>query len=229
MPTDHAEKRIRIDAGGSYKVSGGVPLIHRRVVKSTEGEPLEWDPVGAPEERIPAGERYALCRCGHSATAPLCDGSHHRVGFVGELTADRRPSAQRRGAFPGPGLTLTDDAILCSETGFCRTCLTDVWEMVERAGDPEVRARLIRMVQNCPSGRLQLNLEDGPDVEPEYEPSIAVVPDGPLWVRGGIAVVDPDGTPYEVRNRVTLCRCGKSKRKPFCDGCHEDRRFQGQR
>ncbi len=43
---------------------------------------------------------------------------------------------------------------------------------------------------------------------------------GPLWVRGGIPVVSADGTPYEVRNRVTLCRCGASQNKPFCDGSH---------
>jgi CDGSH-type Zn-finger protein len=43
---------------------------------------------------------------------------------------------------------------------------------------------------------------------------------GPLWVRGGIPVVSDDGKPYIVRNRFTLCRCGKSRNKPFCDGSH---------
>jgi CDGSH-type Zn-finger protein len=43
---------------------------------------------------------------------------------------------------------------------------------------------------------------------------------GPLCVRGGIPVVGADGEPYEVRNRVTLCRCGASRNKPFCDGSH---------
>ena len=33
-------------------------------------------------------------------------------------------------------------------------------------------------------------------------------------------VVAKDGHRYEVRNRVTLCRCGASKNKPFCDGSH---------
>ena len=43
---------------------------------------------------------------------------------------------------------------------------------------------------------------------------------GPLWVRGGIPVIAADGFAYEVRNRVTLCRCGASANKPFCDGSH---------
>src|SRR3989344_5837069 len=43
---------------------------------------------------------------------------------------------------------------------------------------------------------------------------------GPLWIRGGIPVESASGEQYEVRNRVTLCRCGKSKNKPFCNGSH---------
>jgi CDGSH-type Zn-finger protein len=33
-------------------------------------------------------------------------------------------------------------------------------------------------------------------------------------------VVSGDGAAYETRNRVTLCRCGQSSNKPFCDGTH---------
>ena len=43
---------------------------------------------------------------------------------------------------------------------------------------------------------------------------------GPLWVTGGIPIRRADGTFLETRNRVTLCRCGQSKNKPFCDGTH---------
>jgi CDGSH-type Zn-finger protein len=48
---------------------------------------------------------------------------------------------------------------------------------------------------------------------------------GPLWVQSGIPVTAADGSPYEARNRVTLCRCGKSANKPFCDGTHIDAGF----
>jgi CDGSH-type Zn-finger protein len=43
---------------------------------------------------------------------------------------------------------------------------------------------------------------------------------GPIWVRGGIEIESAEGHAYQVRNRVTLCRCGKSQNKPFCDGSH---------
>jgi hypothetical protein len=77
------------------------------------------------------------------------------------------------------------------------------------------------MVMNCDSGRLVVSLGEGEPLEPEYLASIAVVRDGPLWVRGSIPTEAPDGFVYEVRNRVTLCRCGQSWNQPFCDGMHE--------
>jgi hypothetical protein len=63
-------------------------------------------------------------------------------------------------------------------------------------------------------------------IEPEFEKSIGLIEDpavgvsGPIWVRGGIPVESADGKTYKVRNRVTLCRCGKSSNKPFCDSSH---------
>jgi CDGSH-type Zn-finger protein len=46
--------------------------------------------------------------------------------------------------------------------------------------------------------------------------------DGPLLVRGPFVIVDQDGNEIEVRQRtIALCRCGRSRRKPFCDGMHK--------
>ena len=76
------------------------------------------------------------------------------------------------------------------------------------------------MISLCPSGRLVETTPSGEDREPAFEPSIGVIRDGPIWVRGGIPVESADGFTYEIRNRVTLCRCGHSSNKPFCDGSH---------
>ena len=62
---------------------------------------------------------------------------------------------------------------------------------------------------------------DPEPVEPSFEPSVGVEPNASYWIRGGIPVVSEDETPYEVRNRQTLCRCGQSRNKPFCDGSHK--------
>ncbi|HVW19401.1 MAG TPA: CDGSH iron-sulfur domain-containing protein [Solirubrobacteraceae bacterium] len=50
--------------------------------------------------------------------------------------------------------------------------------------------------------------------------------DGPLLVRGPFLLADQDGNEIRVGRRiVALCRCGKSRRKPFCDGTHQVVRF----
>jgi CDGSH-type Zn-finger protein len=46
--------------------------------------------------------------------------------------------------------------------------------------------------------------------------------DGPILVRGGFSLVDQDGNDIPTHQRtVALCRCGRSSRKPFCDGTHK--------
>ena len=50
--------------------------------------------------------------------------------------------------------------------------------------------------------------------------------DGPLLVRGDFRILDQDGRPIETgRGTVALCRCGKSRLRPFCDGSHKIVRF----
>lgn len=54
------------------------------------------------------------------------------------------------------------------------------------------------------------------------EARITPYEDGPLLVRGPFKLVDQDGAEIEVtRKTVALCRCGRSKMKPFCDGTHK--------
>jgi CDGSH-type Zn-finger protein len=51
--------------------------------------------------------------------------------------------------------------------------------------------------------------------------------DGPFLVRGPVEIVDQDGNEIVVdRKTVALCRCGKSRLRPFCDGTHKLVRFQ---
>jgi CDGSH-type Zn-finger protein len=51
--------------------------------------------------------------------------------------------------------------------------------------------------------------------------------DGPLIVRGSFDLIDQDGREIaKGRDTVALCRCGKSRIRPFCDGSHKLVRFQ---
>lgn len=219
MPSHHV--RIVVTAHGPYHVTGTVRLDTREPVCNDAGEPVDWK-VG--QER-PVRASLVLCRCGHSAGKPYCDGTHVKIGFDGTCTADPAPGTTRRKPFAGVGMTMTDDTSLCAGYAFCDRH-GSVWREIAATGDAEVRARVQREIANCPSGRLEYLVEgsDAP-VETPVPPTIALVPDGPLWVLGGIPIRMGDVT-YEVRHRQLLCRCGGSKNKPFCDGSHRDLGFR---
>jgi CDGSH-type Zn-finger protein len=66
------------------------------------------------------------------------------------------------------------------------------------------------------------------DAEPRKD-EVVITPyrDGPLLIRGPVRLVDVHGQTIEsARDPVALCRCGKSRIRPFCDGTHKLVRFR---
>ena len=218
------EPRIEVTEDGPYRVGGGVRLVRTAQIETEYGEPVDW----APDDPIqPPTTDYELCRCGNSSRKPFCDSTHERVPFDGAEVADRGTYDERAYPYRGGDLTMLDDRTLCTTAGYCGDRFRNVWAMIADAADPAVAERIRHMSKLCPSGRL-VTQPDGADERDElpYEEAIAVTRDGPLWVRGGLQVIAADGTRYEVRNRQTLCRCGHSENKPFCDGSHKEVGFR---
>jgi CDGSH-type Zn-finger protein len=216
--------RIEIEPDGPYVVYGDVALKEMAPVHTFNGEPVDWHTL----REIPVAQRpFELCRCGQSANKPFCDKSHRRVGFDGYETADRSPFLERAQGVTNGVDAIVDDKVLCMSAGFCGTRTTTVWKLLEVAAqDPEKRELMRDMIWRCPTGRLVLvDAQSGTAIEPELPPEVAVLPGGPIWVRGGIEIVGSDGEPWELRNRVTLCRCGASANKPFCDSTHARIKF----
>jgi CDGSH-type Zn-finger protein len=213
--------KVKIVKDGPYLVTGGVPLSEQIPDIDEEEQCHGW----REGKKYPLQESYSLCRCGHTKTPPFCDGSHTAVKFDGIEVADRAPYLEQADELQGPTLKLTDVRSLCANARFCHRA-GGTWVLAEESDDPEARRIAIEEAGDCPGGRLVAWDEKGNAIEPDFEPSIGLIKDiqagimGPLWLRGGIPVESADGTTYEVRNRVTLCRCGKSENKPFCDGRH---------
>ena len=220
--------KIVVSKKGPYVVTGNVPIQIQTITPNKEGFSWDWTPGSS----FPSEEEVALCRCGHSKNKPFCDGSHEKARWDPKEGASRAPYDEQAEKTEGPGLTLRDAEELCAFARFCDPA-GKIWALIERTDDPEARALTIREAQHCPAGRLVVSdRKTGKEIEPELPPSIGIVEDpalrcsGPLWVRGGIPVVSEDGKPYEVRNRVTLCRCGVSDNKPFCNGAHASIKFK---
>ncbi|HUK93147.1 MAG TPA: CDGSH iron-sulfur domain-containing protein, partial [Methanomicrobiales archaeon] len=153
-------------------------------------------------------------------------GTHAGIRFDGTETASRVPYLDRAEWTEGRDIRLSDAPGFCSHARFCIRG-KGIWDLIGQSASESARTTALEMAANCHSGRLVIwDRETGKPIEPVFEKSIGLVEGpaagmlGPLWVRGGIPIIAADGFPYEVRNRVTLCRCGKSGNKPFCDGAH---------
>ena len=222
------ERRIVILRNGPYLVYGDIPLVRKRKIVSETGDAVNW----ATTEVLETEETYALCRCGRSGAKPFCDGTHERIGFEGAETADIRVTAERRRTLGGTGIVVKRDGPLCMHASFCVGRTRKIAEMLPDSDDSDVRAQIMGMIERCPSGSFAYALgEGGEDVEPHLPLAIAVTEEedslaASLWVTGEIPITRSDGEPFEIRNRVTLCRCGQSKTKPLCDGTHRDIAFR---
>jgi CDGSH-type Zn-finger protein len=214
--------KIIVTKDGPYSVTGGVPLTTEEICNDNEGYCRTWRQA----KKYPLQEQYALCRCGNSKNNPICDGTHTKIHYDGTEAGDHVPYNEGAEEIRGPALTLSDNGHLCVHARFCMRA-GGIWNLVRQSGNPTNHDLAIEQASNCPSGRLVvIDNATGKAIEPELEKSIVVIEyppkgeHGPLYVRGGIPVISTDGMPYEIRNRVTLSRCGRSGNKPFCDGSH---------
>lgn len=97
------------------------------------------------------------------------------------------------------------------------------WILPTAASCDEIAA----IVTKCPSGALHYTRGDGGEAEtPSGEGTIALIPNGPLYVRGCVQLRSSDDRVILEDTRVALCRCGQSSKKPFCDNSHRGAGFQ---
>jgi CDGSH-type Zn-finger protein len=225
---DDTVPTVTVLPNGPYLVTGGLPLSIEILGVNEKDEVWEFEPVRSFEDQ----PKYALCRCGESATKPYCDGTHAKIAFDGTETASRASHKEQSKRSDGPQLELDDASAMCAYARFCDAG-DGIWKTIRRAGGNSPKVELVRHEgTHCPSGRLVIfEPPSEAPIETAYEKSVVLLEDpqkkcsGPIALRGGIVVKSGDGTEYETRNRVTLCRCGKSQNKPLCDGTHADVAF----
>ncbi|MCW1949234.1 MAG: CDGSH iron-sulfur domain-containing protein [Candidatus Shapirobacteria bacterium] len=211
--------KIKVCKNGPYIVSGKIPVNQQKTIFDSEGSPLKTEIV----KNLCSDEEITLCRCGGSDNKPFCDGSHRKNGFDGSENTDNlidKPSDTE--FFDGPKLTLQDTPCLCSGAGFCHRA-GGVWDLTQESDNPKSKKIAIEECHCCPSGRLiALDPQTGKAIEDKVDSSVGVDSFGPLCVTGEVSIESSEGKNYPHRPRRALCRCGKSRNKPFCDGSHFD-------
>jgi len=217
--------KIKIIKNGPYIVTGNIPLTEKIITPKGGGY------VYVQGEQYEDKESYSLCRCGKTKTAPYCDGSHTEEHFNGTETASREPYHKRVAVLEGPDLDLLDDD-RCAYARFCHRDAGNVWELTLWSDDEKLKNEAIIAAYECPTGRLVAREKDGHEIEPVYPESIEILQDPErkvscgIFVKGGVTLEGCDGHIYENRNRYTLCRCGESIMKPFCDASHINYRYK---
>ena len=172
-------------------------------------------------------ETMALCRCGGSANKPFCDGTHAKIGFSSAKLEGR--VEDKRENYQGKKITIHDNRGICAHAGRCTDGLPSVFRLKEEPWiDPDATSadEIIATIQKCPSGALSYSVDDVEHRDRDGEPTIFVAPNGPYVVSGGPDLSDTirlEGTSQE---HFTMCRCGGSKNKPFCDGTHWHIKFE---
>jgi len=192
---------------------------------------MEAAPV--PNLRRASGEAcatvrgVALCRCGGSKNKPFCDGTHGTIGFRDDNRAD--PAKDKRRAYAGKRITILDNRSICAHAGFCTDELKSVFRQRKEPWiDPDAAdaARIVETIRKCPSGALSYAIDGVEAAPPQRAPMVTVTDNGPYAITGGIELMGVKFGDGASREHYTLCRCGASKNKPFCDGSHSDAGFK---
>ena len=165
----------------------------------------DLQPAPVPNLRRASGQAcatvrgVALCRCGGSQNKPFCDGTHGRNGFR------------------------DDNRALCAHAAHCTEQLPSVFR---HGGQPWIDPdgapvqEIVAVIGKCPSGALSYAIDGSEAVPPQRAPMVTVADRGPYEITGGIELTNVKQGAGASPEHYTLCRCGASNNKPFCDGSH---------
>ncbi len=215
-----------------------LPLVNGPYYLINDMEPKIVDNLqNSKGEPLSTTRGIALCRCGASKNKPFCDGTHGTIGFLSlnktlnENDNEKRIKDKRRNYF-GKEITIHDNRKICSHAAECVDNLPSVFKLNERPWIDPDGARIqevINTIRKCPSGALSYSIGDTEYRDPEKRnPMVTVSKNGPYHITGGIELLGEgvdfgEGASME---HYTLCRCGASENKPFCDGAHRNINFE---
>lgn len=186
------------------------PLLVTNVDRffNSRGEPLKTRP------------QMTLCRCGQSYNKPYCDGTHSSVDFTGDKSPDRTPDGVTD--YVAPQITVHYNRLLCAASERCWRGLPEAFRHGQKpwiVPEGAETSRVVETVRRCPSGALRYTYHGHLGPHHQHHPTIRIIRNGPYEVRG-VALDTPEWNAGASHVHYTLCRCGASRNKPFCDGSH---------
>ena len=223
---DIKPKILPLPNGPYYLINDMEPKVVENL-KNFKGEPLSTT-VG-----------IALCRCGKSNRKPFCDGTHSIIGFssqnvnLNENDTNKLTIKNKRRDYVGKEITIHDNRKICSHAKECVNNLPSVFKLGSKPwidSDESKMQDIINTVRKCPSGALSYSIDgiEYRDPKEQRDPILTVLKNGPYYITGGIDLIGENIEFGEgaSKEHYTLCRCGTSENKPFCDGTHRTINFK---
>ena len=223
---DIKPKILPLPNGPYYLINDMEPKVVENL-KNFKGEPLSTT-VG-----------IALCRCGKSNRKPFCDGTHSIIGFssqnvnLNENDTNKLTIKNKRRDYVGKEITIHDNRKICSHAKECVNNLPSVFKLGSKPwidSDGSKIQDIINTVRKCPSGALSYSIDgiEYRDLKEQRDPILTVLKNGPYYITGGIDLIGENIEFGEgaSKEHYTLCRCGTSENKPFCDGTHRTINFK---
>jgi len=223
---DIKPKILPLPNGPYYLINDMEPKVIENL-KNFKGEPLSTT-VG-----------IALCRCGKSNRKPFCDGTHSIIGFssqnvnLNENDTNKLTIKNKRRDYVGKEITIHDNRKICSHAKECVNNLPSVFKLGSKPwidSDGSKMQDIINTVRKCPSGALSYSIDgiEYRDPKEQRDPILTVLKNGPYYITGGIDLIGENIEFGEgaSKEHYTLCRCGTSENKPFCDGTHRTINFK---
>jgi CDGSH-type Zn-finger protein len=223
---DIKPKILPLPNGPYYLINDMEPKVVENL-KNFKGEPLSTT-VG-----------IALCRCGKSNRKPFCDGTHSIIGFssqnvnLNENDTNKLTIKNKRRDYVGKEITIHDNRKICSHAKECVNNLPSVFKLGSKPwidSNGSKMQDIINTVRKCPSGALSYSIDgiEYRDPKEQRDPILTVLKNGPYYITGGIDLIGENIEFGEgaSKEHYTLCRCGASENKPFCDGTHRTINFK---
>jgi CDGSH-type Zn-finger protein len=201
------------------------------VIEILKNGPIRVTGLGAYQNskgrEVACKSEVHLCRCGTSKNKPFCDGSHKTIDFSGDRQIDKPLNKERK--YEGQRIIIHDNRTICSHAKECVNLLPAVFRFGERPWihpDNAEVDEIIEVVNRCPSGALSYSIAETHHRDIDRDPALHIIADGPYNIVGGIKFVCESNIRPPSPEHYSLCRCGASKNKPFCDGSHVDIDFE---
>jgi CDGSH-type Zn-finger protein len=163
-----------------------------------------------------------LCRCGRTNNQPFCDGTHVKYSFNSQNDLEEEIIQ----VYDSKNVTVSFNRSICAGSANCVKKFPNIYTSEsENWIHPDMGKleEIIKSVEDCPSGALSYRLKDSKEdchLESCKEESLIIIKNGPIHVRGPIDIKVEGWSSFANKTKFSLCRCGASQNKPFCDYSH---------